>query len=320
MAVARELPRQGSILQMPPEVSLLLSSFNGGRYLPEQLDSLLAQNYPNLLIKVRDDGSSDDTRPILKSYEARYPNIRLNFGERLGIANSFFHLLRNNGDSSRYFAFCDQDDVWRPEKIERAVRKLSVVGSGIPALYCSRLEYVSQDLAHLKYSRRPARALAFQGALAENSATGCTMVLNRVARDMIVESIPRRCIMHDWWCYLVISAFGVVIYDDCPTVKYRLHASNDTGAAVSFSEDIFRRVRRFLHNREDAFRIHAQAQEFASIFGNRLPEEKRRLLARFLASKSSFMARIRFALYPGIHRQSRLDDLIFRALIVLGWY
>jgi len=306
--------------QMVPEVSLVLSSFNGARYLSEQLDSLLAQKYPNLLINVRDDGSSDDTRSILKSYEAKHPNIHVSFGEWLGIANSFFHLLQNNGDASQYFAFCDQDDVWCPDKIERAVEKLSEMGPGVPALYCSRLEYVSQDLSHLKYSRSPGRELAFQGALVENSATGCSIMLNRVARDMIVDSLPRQCIMHDWWCYLVISAFGEVIYDDYPTVKYRLHTSNDTGAAVSFGEEIIRRVGRFLRNRHDAFRIHVQAQEFASIFGERLPEDKQVVLARFLVSKTSFIERIRFALDPGVYRQTRLDDLILRALIVLGWY
>ncbi len=305
---------------MVPEVSVVLSSYNGAAYLPEQLESLVGQSYPNLAIHVRDDGSSDGTRQLLTSYAASYPHIHLTFGARLGIVGSFFCLLQHCGKDSQYFAFCDQDDVWYPDKIERAISRLSPVDPKIPALYCSRLEYVDRDLAHLKYSTIPARGLSFESALAENSATGCTVVLNRVARDMIVRQLPEKCIMHDWWCYLVVAAFGVVIFDESPGLKYRLHAGNDTGAAVSASGDFARRARRFWTDRRNAFTIHAQAQEFAALYAERLADDKRRLLDRFLASKCSQAARIRYALNPGVHRQSRLDDSILRALIALGWY
>jgi glycosyltransferase involved in cell wall biosynthesis len=305
---------------MVAEVSVILSSFNGARYLREQLDSLLGQSYPNLLIQVRDDGSSDGTRAILQDYAAQHANIRVDFGERLGIASSFFQLLEHAADGSEYFAFCDQDDVWYPDKIERAVSRLSALKPGIPALYCSRLEYVDADLNHLRFSRIPGRGLSFGSALVENSATGCTVVMNRAARDLIVRAPPGHCIMHDWWCYLVVAAFGVVIYDESPGLKYRLHAGNDTGAAVSFVDDFARRARRFWTNRHDSFRIHAQARAFAQLYADRLATDKRRLLDRFLASKRSGVDRIRFALSPGLHRQTRLDDAILRVLIVLGWY
>lgn len=305
---------------MLAEVRVILSSFNGARYLPEQLDSLLAQTYSNIQIQVRDDGSSDKTRDILETYAEQHTNITVTFEERRGIVNSFFDLLSSANETGQYFAFCDQDDVWYPDKIERAVSRLSAVEPGKPALYCSRLEYVDQALQHLKYSRLPARRLSFASALVENMATGCTVVVNQAARELIVRSLPGRCIMHDWWCYLVVAAFGVVIYDESPSMKYRLHAGNDTGAAVSLSEDFARRVRRFLSNRHEAFRVHAQAQEFATLYSDRLAAEKQQLLEKFLASKRSPIARIRYALKPGVYRQARLDDMIFRVLIVLGWY
>ena len=305
---------------MAAEVSVILSSFNGVAYLREQLDSLLGQTYGNLRIQIRDDGSSDQTPGILRDYAARYPNISVSTGDRLGIAASFFRLLGEAPDSSGFFAFCDQDDVWYADKIERAVRQLSAVEQGTPALYCSRLEYVDRELRHLKFSRIPARGLSFASALVENSATGCTVVMNRAARDLIVASLPARCIMHDWWCYLVVAAFGTVIYDEAASLKYRLHAANDTGAAVSFSEDWARRVRRFWSDRKGAFRIHAQAQAFAALFGERLAADKRFLLERFLASKSSLSRRLAYALRPAVYRQSRTDQMILRALVLLGWY
>jgi len=305
---------------MVAKVSVILSSFNGARYLPEQLDSLLGQSYSNLWIQVRDDGSCAATRAILESYAAQHANIGVSFGERLGIVNSFFHLLTHANDTSEYFALCDQDDVWYPDKVERAVSKLSAVDRGVPALYCSRQEYVNHHLDHLGYSRVPPRAPLFQNALVENIATGCSVVLNRAARDMIVSQLPRRCIMHDWWCYLVVAAFGTVIYDAYPGVKYRLHGANDTGAAVSLREDFVRRVQRFLRGRDDVFRIHAQAQEFACIYQDALPADKREGLDRFLASKRSAITRLLFAMNPSVYRQSRFDDVLLRMLITLNWY
>lgn len=305
---------------MVPEVSVVLSSFNGARYLPEQLDSLVGQSYPNLVVQVRDDGSSDETGRVLERYAAKYPNIRVSFGQRLGIAGSFFHLLKHSGETSAYFAFCDQDDVWYLDKIERAVSRLSALDPGTPALYCSRLEYVNQELAHLKYSRIPERGLSFKNALVENIATGCSVVLNRAARDMIVKRLPLKCIMHDWWCYLVVSAFGDVIYDESAGVKYRLHGANDTGAAVSLREDFMRRMQRFLRGRDSAFRIHAQAEGFAAIYREALADEKLEALERFLGSKRSVLARTLFALNPSVYRQSRLDDVLLRILIVANWY
>jgi glycosyltransferase involved in cell wall biosynthesis len=305
---------------MAPEVSILLSTFNGSAYLADQLDSLIAQDYPNLTIHVRDDGSTDGTRRILRAYADAYPNVRLSFGDRVGVTQSFFSLLGNAGSASEYFAFCDQDDVWFPNKIARAVSRLAGVDLNTPALYCSRLEYVDAQLNHIKYSRIPSRRLSFSSALAENNASGCTIVMNRAARNLIARYQPRNCIMHDWWCYLVVAGVGSIIYDESPGLKYRLHGANVTGAAASWWNDVSRRIGRFMSSRSEAFGIHAQAQELIALYGDQLSEEDLRLLNDFLTSKQSPATRLRYALQPGIFRQSRVDDLMLRALIVAGWY
>jgi glycosyltransferase involved in cell wall biosynthesis len=305
---------------MVSNVSVVLSTFNGAAYLPEQLDSLLGQTYSNLAIHVRDDGSSDETRRILQHYAAKHPKIRLAFGTRLGVTRSFFNLLQHTEPHSQYFAFCDQDDVWHPGKVERAVWHLSQLQHGVPALYCCRLEYVDEKLGHLKYSRLPRKTLQFENALVENCATGCTVVLNRVARDLITSRLPKIPVRHDWWCYLAVSAFGTIVYDATPGVKYRLHGANDTGAGTSLRDNLSRRTRRFLHNGGDAFRIHAQAELFARLYAESLSRDKRRVLERFLASKQSRRTRMQFALKPGVYRQSRIDDVLLRMLFILNWY
>ena len=305
---------------MDPQVCILLSSFNGAEYLAEQLDSLVNQTYSNIAISVRDDGSVDNTRKILEEYTKRYPRIKVEYGRNIGISRSFLMLLSQADRRCQYFAFCDQDDVWYLDKIQRAVSRLASIGPDKAALYCSRLEYVGRDLAHLKYSRLLRRDLSFQNALVENVATGCTVLMNRRARDLVVSRLPDQCVMHDWWCYLVVSAFGEVVYDDRPAIKYRLHGENDTGAALSFIGDIGRRVGRFARRGFSAFCIHSQAIEFKRIHGRQLPADKRAILDRFIDSKRSTVRRFRFAFNPGLYRQSTLDNVFFRMLLVLGWY
>jgi glycosyltransferase involved in cell wall biosynthesis len=300
---------------MTTAVTVMLSTHNGERYLSAQLDSLLAQRNAHLLIDVRDDGSTDTTPEIIEQYAADHAGIRLVHGPRLGAAASFFELLKQANPRSAGFAFCDQDDVWYPDKMARAVHRLEAFGD-VPALYCSRLEYVDVDLRRIGFSRLPRRPLGFENALAENVAIGCTLVLNRPARALVLESLPAACVMHDWWCYLVIAAFGVVVYDDLPTVKYRQHGSNQIGAPSSAVHSLSRRIRRFLGRGPAAFEIHAQAQAFEAACGPRLDRGRAAVLDRFLASRVSPRSRIAYALVKDIYRQSRMDDLLLRALIV----
>lgn len=306
---------------MALKVCVLVSTHNGEDYLAEQLDSLVCQTYPNIVIVVRDDGSTDSSPQILREYADEYPHIHVGFGQNIGISGSFMALLSQAHEHCQYFAFCDQDDVWYPDKLERAVFKHTDTPPGEPVIYFSRMEYVGRNLDHLKYSRLPRRRFSFRNALVENNASGCTIVLNRSARDMIVSRMPfPRCILHDWWCYLVVLAFGEAIYDEQPTIKYRLHDSNDTGAAISFMEDFMRRVRRLTRKRSDAFGIHVQAIEFSRVFRQQLSDDKKGILDRFVQSKCSFFMRCRYALHPDVYRQSKLDDIFLRALLVLGWY
>jgi glycosyltransferase involved in cell wall biosynthesis len=305
---------------MSGKVSILLSSFNGARYLPEQLDSLVAQRYRELEIYVRDDGSTDDSRQILRRYAARCRNIHTTFGERLGIAGSFFQLLRHSSEEGQYFSFCDQDDVWYRDKIARAVASLSRVAPGVPALYCSRLEYVDQDLNHLGMSRIPRREPGFGNALVENCATGCTLVLNRSAADLIIGRLPEHVVWHDWWCYLVVAAFGSVLFDPQPGLKYRLHAGNDTGAGVSFRDELGRRLRRLGLTGSRFLQTHRQAQEFQRLYGELLDDRKRSTLERFVTGRNSLPARFRLAASPAVYRQTRMDDFFLRMLILAGRY
>lgn len=297
-------------------VAVLLATYNGSNYIREFLDSLVAQTYTDFKLLIRDDGSTDDTLEIVRSY---LPGIDCEFIEanaRLGPAKSFFELLTQANDGFDFYFFADQDDYWHKSKIERAVDKLSAEKENV-ALYCSRLEYVDENLVHIKYSRIP-KIVALENALVENIAIGCTIALTRSARRLIVENPPSRIIMHDWWFYIVIVAFGKVLYDEFPSIKYRQHSNNTIGVATNIFQDFNRRLNRFIRSDGGIFGFAAQAMEFKRCFTWLLSEKQMELLNSIIDAKVYIAKRLRLALVSGFIRQRWGDTLILRILFMVG--
>ncbi len=304
---------------MPETFAVLLSTYNGEKYLAEQLDSLLAQAYTNVVIHIRDDGSTDSTHLILDRYAARYENIKVVRGENLGVAQSFFRLLQTSDCNAKYFAFCDQDDVWLPQKLARAASALSDIDVQTPALYFSNFELVDEGLNHLGYPP-PFRHIGFRNALVQNVATGCTVVLNRAARTLVLSRLPEHVIMHDWWSYLVISAQGKLVYDDAITVKYRQHAANAVGYGSSPLHRFRQKIARFASQDLPIFYAHRQAQELKRLYADALSTDDLKTLNLFIQSKRSFLSRLRYALSSNVKRSSYLEALLLKFLIIFNRY
>lgn len=304
-----------------PTVAVLLSTCDGARFLPQLLASLAAQDHPSVELLVRDDGSRDATPNLLRQWAASGRPMRLmNGGGKLGAPASFLNLLKQSGGAFDYFAFCDQDDLWKPEKLSRAVAALAPRDRNQPILYCTRQEYIDQEGHPLGLSPRPLRDMGFANALVENVATGCTLVLNHAARNLVLSRPPERPVMHDWWCYLTVSAFGSVLYDDWPSIGYRQHGGNQVGVGLSPWRTALRRLSRLLSGDRNAYRAWDQASEFQRLWGDQLPEDEQSLLREFLKARSSLGGRVRYLFRAGVYRQSRLDDLLLRALILAGRY
>lgn len=298
------------------EVQILLSTYNGERYLEPQLQSLLAQDHPELQVLARDDGSRDSSWDVLQSHTAsgRLAAVR---GENWGVARSYFWLLRHSNPGAEYVAFADQDDVWLVDKVSRALRLLQPLGAERPAMYCSRLTLVDDSLEPVGRSPLPHRGPSFENALVQNIATGCTVVLNRAARDLLLRELPRAVPMHDWWAYLVVSAFGEVLYDPEPRILYRQHAGNVVGAARSPVRRLATKAVR-LARRGFAMLSGPQAREFRRIYGAQLDFGRRAKLDRFLDARYSWGERLRFALGDDVVYQSRLDSAVFKGLYLLN--
>lgn len=296
-------------------VTILVSSYNGSKFIKEQLDSLYNQSYPNIKILVRDDASTDATRDILLAEQAKQ-SIDLLIGEKnLGVTASFFELLRHvSKTNTEYVAFCDQDDVWLPNKTQAAVLALSKF-SECPALYCSRLNIVDEKLNQLDVSFKP-RKIGFGNALVENIAVGCTIVLNRKALDLLCQyRLPEEVYIHDWWCYLVISCFGQILFDDQALIQYRQHSGNSIGVASNFFGVLKRKFARLFSRK---LWISEQATIFQSLFVDQLPPAERDVLELLIDAKSSFWNRLVLACSRNIWRQKIMDNLILRVVILIN--
>ena len=301
-------------------VTILLSTYNGSKYLRYQLDSLYVQTYPDIQIWVRDDGSSDSTRVMLESEQAQGRLALLGGCDNLGPAKSFFELLKNAAATETdYVAFCDQDDVWDPGKVARAVSMLTNVPAGMPAMYCSRLELVDENLCHLAYTESP-RKIGFGNALVESVAVGCTMVLNRKAVDLIAKNLPDRVVIHDWWCYLVVSCLGEVVFDESAPIKYRQHEANTIGVAAGWLTRLSRKWHRFFGGGDGHRWMSGQAAVFQARFQDAVSLPDRQRLNAFVRAKSSLRLRLQLAISGDVWRQKRADDVLLRLLILMNRY
>ena len=213
-------------------INVLMSTYNGERYLRTQIDSILAQENVIVHLFIRDDASTDSTKTILKEYEENFDNIRVIYSNsNLGACRSFFWLMRMDISDGDYFALADQDDFWHKDKLYCAVKMLEEYSEEI-AMYHSNLSIVDESGLFLRLSHSVPQVsnnrLSF---ISENLATGCTVVYNRKMADLILKKQPENYSMHDTWLFSVASLFGKVVYDFQPHIDYRVHGKNAVGAS-----------------------------------------------------------------------------------------
>jgi len=302
-------------------VAILLSTHNGAPFLAAQLHSLLAQTHRDWMLYWRDDGSSDSTRAVVTSFAAGLPAERsamLNNNGRVGSTESFMRLLRTASAAGHIaVAFADQDDVWLPEKLARALAALKQVPDGVPALYCGRQVLVDAGLRRIAISFAVRRPPGFPAALTQNIATGCTVMLNRAAATLIARSEPPAATMHDWWCYLVVAAAGgQVLADNEPVVLYRQHYRNVVGAPATQFRRALRALRRGPGAFMRIFRQHVAAlRDQADLLA---PVAGAQVAALDRALDGGLLGRLAALRMPGLIRQSWPETMLFRLWFLLG--
>ncbi len=221
------------------EIAVLLATYNGEKYLSELLDSLLKQTYPNLKIYIHDDGSHDDTVSVIREYQAKNPcKIQVfDYPPTGSSCANFMSMLKYVNEP--YVMFCDQDDVWLPEKTEKVfeeMKKTEAENPDKPCLVFSDLYVVDSELkiisdSFMKYADRNPYRTDYKSLLMKNAAPGCTMILNRelVNKAKCCNDITKIG-MHDIWVILIAALEGKVSYVDLPLIFYRQHQENVVGA------------------------------------------------------------------------------------------
>jgi glycosyltransferase involved in cell wall biosynthesis len=293
-----------------PHIAILLCTYNGEQFLKEQLNSIIAQDYGNFSIWVSDDGSKDQTIPILKNYQANLKKNRFSIisGPQVGFARNFLSLLCNPDIVADYFSFADQDDIWAPNKLSRAVNQLKTLPASMPTIYCSRTYLIDEIGNPIGLSPLFRKKPSFTNALVQNMGGGNTMVLNKAAISLLRSVGIKPIISHDWWSYLLITGVGGTLsYDPTPTVHYRQHKTNIFGSNRSHRLSLMR-IKGLLNGR---FRLwNTINTEVLLAFKHLLTPENYRTLEEFSRARNRWLIpRIWGILKSGVYRQTFIGNL-----------
>jgi glycosyltransferase involved in cell wall biosynthesis len=291
------------------KVGILLSTYNGSKYLEELLNSLFAQTYKNFLIYIRDDGSSDNTCKILSKYKKLF-NVKISCSKNVGVKRSFYFLLQQAlKDDIDYFMFCDQDDVWKNDKLE-VFLKYAYLDK--PLLLHSDLIVVDENLKVISSSFWQYQLInpsfnSLQHLLVSNIVTGCASMFNRKLAELVKYSPDM--IMHDWWIALIGAVFGKISYIDYPTVFYRQHSENIVGATNfrNISYILSKLFAKYLY--DDIFK---QAESFYYLYNDIMEDDKKYIFEKFLNIKGNnfLLKKINLIRY-GFLKGNFLKDLFF---------
>lgn len=308
---------------MTQKVSILLSSYNGSKFIEEQLISIKNQTYPFELY-IRDDGSTDNSVELIKKLFIKLKlNGQIILGKNIGAQKSFFYLIKKFGRKNNYIAFSDQDDIWEVDKLKSAVEKIKNkeehLGASHPILYHSDLKIISHDGVLQTKTFWQSVGLnpnytKLNNLLCQPTVTGCTVVVNKSLLKLI-EIYPKDSSMHDYWLSILAKVFGTIISDKKSYINYRIHTDNAIGFKVINLNRLITLLNKpilFITNwkRNHMKRI-LQAGEFLNIYSKSLSNNDIILLTNFANLKNlHYIKRIYFKFKFKFHQQGILRNII----------
>lgn len=288
-------------------IDILMAVYNGREFLGEQIDSVISQSCTDWQLYISDDGSSDGSFEFACEYELRFPGrIRVTSNENpTGSAKgNFMGMLQ--ATSAEYVMFSDQDDVWKPEKIQLTLDKMKEMERrfpGCPLLVHTDMSVTDGQLnvtshSFMKFQGLSPRCRSLNRLLCQNNITGCTCMINRTLADIIRDAPVEGMLMHDWWAGLAAAAFGEIGFVDMPTSFYRQHGGNQVGAVNNRSVGgVVQAIKKSEQTRKRLQVTYDQAEAFYSFYRDRLGEESRRMLEIYLE-------------IPGLAKPARVARLI----------
>ena len=306
-----------------PTIAVLMSTYNGEKYIREQLDSIFSQKGIDVKLFVRDDGSSDSTVDILKEYAHNNPVIMLKDNGNVEPGESFMRLLYAYAHEPGidFYAFADQDDIWLEDKLLVAVRKISECDNDEPILYSSnQYLYINGENKGLRFTQRPDITLISE--IKKNLISGCTFVFNRALAHLVAES-PKpdakiiKFRLHDTWIMLVAIVCGRVIYDEASHILYRIHNDNVVGISPISFRDRINRLEALMTGERTNLRM-LPAAELLRLFPIK-NEQDVRILKLYANYKSDIKSRINLIFDKEIRVNCGESPFVFIMKVVFGW-
>lgn len=303
-------------LPLLPQITILLCTFNGARFLAAQLASIEQQTHSNWRLIVSDDGSTDDTLTIIRHFADRVCQpVEIRRGPRRGAAANFLSLATDPGLDGDLFAFCDQDDVWHPTKLSRALAWIKSQPAVVPAVYGARTRVVCAEGKPLGNSPIFRQTPTFANALTQNVAGANTMVFNRPMKQLLQDAAVTDVVAHDWWTYQLVTGCGGRFHYDCePQLDYRQHGGNLIGSNRGWRAQ-WVRLRLLLDGRFARWNdVNLRALANCR---NLLTPESADLVDMYMAMRApGLMRRLRAFTASGIRRQSFLGNAALLAAAI----
>ena len=302
---------------MNTRVQILLSTYNGERYLGEQLDSILNQK-GNFLLKilVRDDGSKDGTLEVLEKYSKKI-EMQIIRGKNIGINKSLKELFMNCDTDCDYFSISDQDDVWLETKIQTAIESLSKNKNKLK-MFASRSLVTDTNMNVIGKTQDSENRASYYNAMVQNVCPGHTQVFNKDVLLKLKQNYSENIFVIDWWIYLLVSSMGEITFDRRCFVKHRQHGKNSAGYELNFWKKLKKRIHFF--NKYKKSPVSEQLKSFFEIYKDQMKKEYRIETENFFNSQRNVLARIKYILFSKVFRYGRFENLIFKLLYVLGKY
>lgn len=267
------------------KVAILLSTYNGARYVADQINSILGQSYDNIELFIRDDNSQDETRMILKNVAKQHANVTfINETEfdNVGVTNSFFELLMKT--EADYYMFSDQDDVWLSDKVSKTLSAMKEIDDGkTPCLVHTNLYLVDSKLNKIGENIWGDDVRAnFKGLLFTNNVAGCTAMINNTLKEEVRKDldVTDQMFMHDWWIALIASGYGKTAFVKDQTMLYRQHQGNVVGGMDGIMNRL-QRLSKITNELRRSSKILKQAKTFYERHQTDLVNEDRKYLEKY---------------------------------------
>lgn len=308
---------------MKKKLAIILSAFNGEKYIAEQIESIMSQSFSDFDLFIHDDGSTDSTPQIINEYANTYENIKIIVNKKgLKYPACFIEMLKKIS-GYRYYAFSDQDDLWDKDKLFDAIQCLDTKDNAQPTLYYSAVNYTDSNLNFIRGSRfaegkKDICKLTFQQLLFGGEAMGMTFVFNEIAKNALVKANETKA-YKDWFLKLYCAACGEVYYNTKPCAKYRRHE-----AAVTSASNPSGRLQRYLgqikeiYFEKETFDNQRSILDYINKNCHELILDENKYLFDLFLEKDILKNRLKKVTWQGRFRSKKVDEIGYRFAFLLG--